>query len=90
MTDSRLESLLISCEQTKDETNRLFYRPHEINVTRRKIEVTSKTHFFVLNKLYLSEPLITKGMVSVRTLTSYPMLEQLSSFLGTYHIYWND
>jgi uncharacterized protein len=90
MTDSRLESLLISCEYTKDEANRLFYRPQEIKVTRREGNDASNHHLFVLNKLYLSEPVINNGEGSVTSLTSYPMLEQLSSFFGTYHICWND
>ncbi|WP_340009404.1 HD domain-containing protein [Paenibacillus sp. FSL K6-0276] len=90
MTDSRLESYLISCEQTKEEANRLFYRPQEIKVTRREGNDASNHYIFVLNKLYLSEPVINNGKVSVTSLTSYLILEQLSSFLGTYHICWND
>ncbi|MDQ0192817.1 HD domain-containing protein [Paenibacillus wynnii] len=89
MTDSRLESLLIDCKQTSVETDRLFYRPHEIRVTRSERVSASTEYVFVLNKLYLSEPLISKGLGSVHSLTSYPILEQLSSFLGTYYIYWN-
>ncbi len=89
MTDARLESLLLSCEQTKEEMYRLLYRPHEIMVTRRTINDASNTYCWVLNKLYLSEPLISDGKVSVRSLASYPMLERLSSFYGTYDIWWN-
>lgn len=90
MTDSGLESLLISCEQTKEEANRLFYRPQEIKVTRRNGNDASNHYMFVLNKLYLSEPLINNGKGLVTSLSSYPVLEQLSSFFGTYHISWNE
>nr|WP_276203447.1 HD domain-containing protein [Paenibacillus wynnii] len=90
MTDSILEFLLINCEQTKEEMNRLLYRPHEIQVTQIKRNVPSNAHLFVLNKLYLSEPLITKGVGAVNALTSYSKLEQLSSLLGSYFVYWNE
>ncbi|OMD36756.1 HD domain-containing protein [Paenibacillus odorifer] len=90
MTDSRLETLLLSCEQTKEEANRLFYHSQEIKVSRKAENVASNQYIFVLNKLYLSEPVIKDGVVLVNSLTSYPMLERLSSFLGTYLISWND
>lgn len=85
-----LVSKLIEHNTISVEANRLFYRPQEITVTRREGKDASKQYIFILNKLYLSEPLINNGKVSVNSLTSYSMLEQLSSYFGTYHICWND
>jgi hypothetical protein len=46
-------------------------------------------HFIVLNKLYLSERLIIDNLVPVKSLKSYPLLEEVASLLGVYFIYWD-
>ncbi|OAB29643.1 hypothetical protein PMSD_21295 [Paenibacillus macquariensis subsp. defensor] len=90
MTDASLESLLLRCELTQEEARRLFYSPHEIIVTRTQPKVSSNPHVVALNKLYLSEPLITNERVPINALTSYTILGELSSVLGTYYVYWDE
>lgn len=88
MTDARVQSILLDASQTCEEAYRLFYRPHEIKVTRSASNLSANSHIVTLNKLYLSEPLITRRAASVQSLPSYPLMDEASSLLGLYYVYW--
>ncbi|MNC14923.1 HD domain protein [compost metagenome] len=88
MTDARVEAMLLTTGQTREEAHRLFYRPHEIKVTRSAGNLPEGSLVVALSKLYLSEPLITNQEAAVQSLPSYPPFKEFSSLLGTYYIYW--
>lgn len=79
----------MECEWTSEETKRLFYQPHEIRVTRDSGMAPNNAYIAVLNKLYLSEPVIRGGLSSINALPSYPLIEEMASYLGTYYVFWD-
>lgn len=87
-TDSWLESQLMNCERTAGETKRLFYRPHEIRVTRDHSAAPDTAYIAVQKKLYLSTPAIRGDEGLLNTLPSFPLLDEMTSLLGTYYVFW--
>jgi HD superfamily phosphohydrolase len=73
-TDAWLEYLLMDCEWTSQEMNRLLYRPYEIKVTRDYAEAPSDAFCTELKKLYLSVPVIKGNSASLTTLPSFPLI----------------
>lgn len=88
-TDAWLEYLLMDCEWTSQEMNRLLYKPYEIKVTRDHREAPSHAFCAELKKLYLSVPVIKGNIASLTSLPSFPLIEEMASLLGTYYVFWD-
>lgn len=88
-TDAWLESVLMNCELTSKDTKRLFYRPHEIMVTRDPEAAPSNAFIAELKKLYLSLPMIKGSMATPSSLPSFHIIEKMTALLGTYYVYWD-
>lgn len=88
MTDSNLESLLLTYHKTKGEAYRLLYRPHEIVVTRNQNEIPLVNYMLTLKKFYLSEPLIKDDQIPIRNFLSSSQFKKLKLHLGNYYVYW--
>lgn len=88
-TDAWLESVLMDCELTSNDTKRLMYRPQEIMVTKDHRIAPSNAFIANLKKLYLSVPVIKGNAVSLASLPSFHLIEEMASLLGTYYVFWD-
>ncbi|MFD2114794.1 HD domain-containing protein [Paenibacillus yanchengensis] len=86
MTDAEIEQLLYSSGETKEEYDKLLMESWRIRVTQEKPAVAAETT--ILNKLYLSLPLIGDVSIVETSLDIPATMEELKQMIGTYYVWW--
>jgi HD superfamily phosphohydrolase len=89
-TDAWLECVLMDNELTSEEMQRLLYRPQEIRVVRDYTLAPNHAYHVIQKKLYLAMPLIRMEKVTIHHLPSFYLIDDLSSLLGSYYVFWDE
>jgi HD superfamily phosphohydrolase len=88
MTDTMVESLLMNCKSTNEETKKLMFHSENIGVVRNEDEAHSKALKIDDQKLYLAMPLVDGKPVTGISEKVSGMLDDIKHLEGSYYVYW--
>ena len=89
MTDAEIERRLFETPATRDEANRLWYRPQAIGVRRLEGDAAPPgAHLVPVDRLYLAMPLVDGENVTQVSPRAAAMLAEARQLRGTYVVSW--
>jgi hypothetical protein len=89
MTDAEVEQRLFEAPVTREEANRLWYRPQAIGVRRLEgDDVPPGAHVVQVDRLYLAMPLVDGEVVTRISQRAAAMLAEAWQLRGTYAVSW--